>query len=109
MKKINLILITILTCVFSFISVSAMEGIAPNTNNNNDEAKIVINNTIDNSNIPLLANIYARNIQSLNGQWHYLIDQQEMGYYNYRMQVLKDGFLRISILHSVDWWSMILI
>jgi len=51
-----------------------MEALAANTTNNNDEAKIVINNTIENAKIPLLANVFARNIQSLNGQWNYLID-----------------------------------
>lgn len=31
-----------------------------------------------------IQNIYARNIQSLNGRWHYIIDPYETGYYDYR-------------------------
>lgn len=35
--------------------------------------------------IPLLANINARNNISLNGQWNYIVDPLENGYYNYRL------------------------
>jgi len=31
-----------------------------------------------------IQNIYGRNIQSLNGRWHYIIDPYETGYYDYR-------------------------
>ncbi|MBM6993527.1 MAG: beta-glucuronidase [Prevotella sp.] len=37
-------------------------------------------------------NIYGRHVTSLNGPWHYLIDQQEMGYYDYRMKPMSWGF-----------------
>ncbi len=32
----------------------------------------------------LIQNVYGRNIQSLNGRWHYIIDPYETGYYDYR-------------------------
>lgn len=34
----------------------------------------------------LLANIYNRPVQSLNGKWHYIVDPYENGYYNYRLE-----------------------
>ena len=37
-------------------------------------------------------NIYNRDITSLNGEWHYLIDVQEEGYYDYRMNPSPWGF-----------------
>jgi len=33
---------------------------------------------------PLIQNVYSRDVQSLNGSWHYLLDQLEVGYYDYR-------------------------
>jgi len=94
MKKNNRILFTIVAFVFSLISVSAMEGVSGNTISANDEGNIAVNNTVENAKMPLLANVYARDIKTLNGQWHYLIDQQEMGYYDYRMRIWKDGFFK---------------
>jgi beta-glucuronidase len=45
--------------------------------------------------LPLLANIYARQNVSLNGKWSYIIDPLENGYYDYRMQPHRtDGFFR---------------
>lgn len=35
---------------------------------------------------PLIANLPARNKQSLNGQWQYIVDPYETGFYNYRWQ-----------------------
>ncbi|MBO7111397.1 MAG: hypothetical protein J6W18_05560, partial [Bacteroidaceae bacterium] len=35
--------------------------------------------------VPQLANVQARNVTSLNGEWNYIIDVQEEGYYDYRM------------------------
>jgi len=32
--------------------------------------------------IPQVANINARQVTSLNGEWHYIVDVQEEGYYN---------------------------
>lgn len=37
-------------------------------------------------------NIYNRDITSLDGEWHYLIDVQEEGYYDYRMNPSPWGF-----------------
>ncbi len=37
-------------------------------------------------------NIFNRNVTSLNGEWHYLIDVQEEGYYDYRMNPSPWGF-----------------
>jgi beta-glucuronidase len=44
--------------------------------------------------IPLLSNIYARHVTSLNGDWNYIVDVQENGYYDYRMQPLDNGFFQ---------------
>ena len=44
--------------------------------------------------VPLLGNIMARNVTSLNGDWHYIIDVQEEGYYDYRMNPTRWGFFR---------------
>lgn len=43
--------------------------------------------------IPLLQNVYGRSsVTSLNGEWSYIIDQQEMGYYGYRRNPIAWGF-----------------
>lgn len=34
----------------------------------------------------LLINVYYRHHQSLNGEWHYIVDPYENGYYNYRYE-----------------------
>ena len=39
-----------------------------------------------------IANVLARNITSLNGPWHYIVDVQEEGYYDYRMNPTPWGF-----------------
>jgi len=41
-----------------------------------------------------LANVLARNPISLNGSWHYIVDVQEEGYYDYRMNPTRSGFFR---------------
>lgn len=41
--------------------------------------------------IPLVANIYAREHITLNGKWNYIIDPLENGYYDYRLQPFKDN------------------
>ncbi|MCD7937078.1 MAG: beta-glucuronidase [Tannerellaceae bacterium] len=42
---------------------------------------------------PLVSNIYARDYQSLNGKWNYIIDPLENGYYDYRLEPFqKSGF-----------------
>jgi len=42
--------------------------------------------------VPAPQNIYARDIQSLNGTWNYFVDVQEQGYYDYRMNPIKWGY-----------------
>ena len=42
--------------------------------------------------IPQVANITARQTTSLNGEWHYIVDVQEEGYYDYRMNPTPWGF-----------------
>lgn len=42
--------------------------------------------------VPQLANVLARQHVSLNGQWNYIVDVQEEGYYDYRMNVNRWGF-----------------
>ena len=37
-------------------------------------------------------NVYARQTMSLNGDWHYFVDQQEQGYYDYRMNPTNWGY-----------------
>lgn len=44
--------------------------------------------------IPLLHNIYGREHQLLNGKWRYIIDQQEIGFYDYRHNEFSNGFFR---------------
>ena len=42
--------------------------------------------------IPQLVNIFGRKTISLNGKWKYIIDVQDAGYYDYRMNILEKGF-----------------
>ena len=42
--------------------------------------------------VPQIANVQARKTTSLNGAWHYIIDVQEEGYYDYRMNPTPYGF-----------------
>ncbi len=42
--------------------------------------------------VPLVGNPIGRNYLSLNGDWNYIVDVQEEGYYNYRMKEDKWGF-----------------
>ena len=44
--------------------------------------------------IPLLGNVYNRQTVSLNGEWNYIVDVQECGYYGYRMDPLPWGFFK---------------
>ncbi len=38
----------------------------------------------------LIINAYNRTAQSLNGEWHYIVDPYENGFYNYRYQPFED-------------------
>ena len=44
--------------------------------------------------VPLLGNVYAHPTTLLNGDWNYIIDVQEEGYYDYRMNVSRWGFFQ---------------
>ena len=50
--------------------------------------------TIQAQQVPQVGNILGRNISSLNGKWHYIVDVQEEGYYDYRMNPTQNGFFR---------------
>ncbi len=43
------------------------------------------------SEVPAPHNIFARDVTSLNGDWHYFADPQEQGYYDYRMNKTRGG------------------
>ena len=42
--------------------------------------------------VPLLGNVQHRESISLNGEWNYIVDVQEEGYYDYRMKPMNNGF-----------------
>lgn len=42
--------------------------------------------------VPAPQNVYARQVISLNGEWNYFVDQQEQGYYDYRMNPTNWGY-----------------
>ena len=44
--------------------------------------------------VPLLGNVMARETSSLNGAWNYIVDVQEEGYYDYRMNPTRWGFFQ---------------
>ena len=44
--------------------------------------------------LPLVGNIGGRDVTSLNGDWNYIVDVQEEGYYDYRMNVTRWGFFQ---------------
>ena len=44
--------------------------------------------------LPLLQNVNAYESVSLNGDWNYIVDVQEEGYYDYRMNPTRWGFFR---------------
>ena len=50
--------------------------------------------TIQAQQVPQVGNILGRNISSLNGKWHYIVDVQEECYYDYRMNPTQNGFFR---------------
>ena len=50
--------------------------------------------TVKAQDIPQVANILGRQTTSLNGPWHYIVDVQEEGYYDYRMNVTQWGFFQ---------------
>lgn len=50
---------------------------------------------------PLIQNVYGRKTISLNGSWSYLLDQLEVGYYNYRRTPDPNGFFKDPIVDNV--------
>ena len=42
--------------------------------------------------LPVIQNVNAYESMSLNGQWNYIVDVQEEGYYDYRMNPTRSGF-----------------
>ena len=42
--------------------------------------------------VPQVTNVMNRQTVSLNGDWHYIVDVQEEGYYDYRMKPTRWGF-----------------
>ena len=44
--------------------------------------------------VPLLQNVLSRSTVSLNGSWHYIVDVQEEGYYDYLMKPTPWGFFQ---------------
>ena len=47
-----------------------------------------------NHEVPLIQNACAYESTSLNGDWHYIVDVQEEGYYDYRMNPTRWGFFQ---------------
>lgn len=42
----------------------------------------------------VLQNVYSRQHQTLNGSWNHIVDPYDNGYYDYRMNVTKNGFFK---------------
>ena len=54
----------------------------------------VVSSSLHAKDIPLLGNIPGRSTVSLNGDWNYIVDVQEEGYYDYRMNPTPWGFFQ---------------
>ncbi|MBR5748247.1 MAG: beta-glucuronidase, partial [Prevotella sp.] len=57
-------------------------------------AAIVLPSGAANHEVPLIQNVRAYESVSLNGDWHYIVDVQEEGYYDYRMNPTRWGFFQ---------------
>lgn len=57
-------------------------------------ALVALMTTAQAAEVPLLGNVYARQTTLLNGDWNYIVDVQEEGYYDYRMNVSRWGFFQ---------------
>ncbi len=53
---------------------------------------LIAGQTMQGQEIPQVANILGRQTTSLNGAWNYIVDVQEEGYYDYRMNPYPWGF-----------------
>ena len=49
---------------------------------------------------PLIQNVYNRQVQMLNGYWHYLVDILETGYYDYRRVPTDNGFFKDLVVND---------
>ena len=54
----------------------------------------LVSSSLHAKDIPLLGNIPGRSPVSLNGDWNYIVDVQEEGYYDYRMNPTPWGFFQ---------------
>ena len=52
----------------------------------------LLNIAAQNLEVPLVQNVRSYEGTSLNGKWHYIVDVQEEGYYDYRMNPTRWGF-----------------
>ena len=50
--------------------------------------------TLSAETLPLIQNVNAYESMSLNGKWNYIVDVQEEGYYDYRMNPTRWGFFQ---------------
>ena len=50
--------------------------------------------TVTAEELPLIQNVQAYESLSLNGEWNYIVDVQEEGYYDYRMNPTRWGFFQ---------------
>ena len=57
-------------------------------------ALVALTATAQAAEVPLLGNVYARQTTLLNGEWNYIVDVQEEGYYDYRMNPTRWGFFQ---------------
>ena len=49
--------------------------------------------------LPLIQNVNAYESMSLNGEWNYIVDVQEEGYYDYRMKPYPWGCADAGVSH----------
>ena len=54
----------------------------------------VLTASADDLALPLIQNVNAYESCSLNGEWNYIVDVQEEGYYDYRMNPTPWGFFQ---------------
>ena len=55
---------------------------------------VILPSKAANHEVPLIQNVQAYESLSLNGEWNYIIDVQEEGYYDYRMNPTRWGFFQ---------------
>ncbi len=55
---------------------------------------VVLPQAVSAESLPLIQNVNAYETMSLNGEWNYIVDVQEEGYYDYRMKPTQWGFFQ---------------